>query len=97
MSIGENDLEVVKSIKLLGVMFTSDLKWNEHTAYITKKARKRLWFLRRLSKLGASQHTLIDVYDKMIRTLLEVRIILFLRVHCQKLILMILKIFKGLL
>ena len=30
-----------------------------------------MWFLRRLSKLGASQHTLIDIYDKMVRTLLE--------------------------
>ena len=36
------ELEVVKSFKLLGIMLTDDLKWNEHTAYIVKKAKQRL-------------------------------------------------------
>ena len=40
MSIGENKLEVVQSTKLLGVILSSDLKWNQHTEYITKKGKK---------------------------------------------------------
>ena len=60
LSVGANELEVVRSTKLLGVIILSDLKWNEHTDYIVKKARKRLWYLRRLSRLGASRDTLLN-------------------------------------
>ena len=41
LSIGDNQLEVVESTKLLGVMVSSDLKWNHHTEYVVKKRRKR--------------------------------------------------------
>ena len=77
MSIGDNQLEVVSLSKLLGVMISSDLKWNEHTLYIVKKAKKRLWFLRRLSKLGASKETLLEMFHLKIRSLLEMACPLF--------------------
>ena len=68
---------VVQSTKLLGVIISSDLKWNLHTDYVTKKAKKRLWYLRRLSTLGASRATLLDNYHLMIRSLLEMSAPLF--------------------
>ena len=71
LSVGENQLEVVRSTKLLGVIISSDLKWNEHTEYIVKKANKRLWYLRRLSRLGASRDTLLDQYRLICRSVLE--------------------------
>jgi len=71
MSIGGNQLEVVQSTKLLGVILSSDLRWNLHTEYITKKAKQRLWYLRRLSTLGASRDTLLNNYKLMIRSVLE--------------------------
>ena len=40
-----NQLEVVRSAKLLGVIITSDLSWNEHINETVKKASKRLYFL----------------------------------------------------
>ena len=55
-------LELVEQFKLLGVVITSDLKWDENTDYITKKAFSRLWLLRRLKKLGASRKALLDIY-----------------------------------
>ena len=51
----------------LGIIISSDLKWNEHTLYIVKKANQRLWSLRRLSKLGASRDTLLNQYHLRIR------------------------------
>ena len=69
--IGSKELEVVRSFKLLGVMISSDLKWNEHTEYIVKKANKRLWYLRRLSRLGASRDTLLNQYRLICRSVLE--------------------------
>ena len=64
-------LEVVEKMKLLGVVISSDLKWDENTNHITKKAFSRLWLLRRLKKLGASQKALLDIYAKNVRSVLE--------------------------
>ena len=68
---GDDELEVVHSIKLLGVIISDVLKWNEHTLYIVKKAKQRLWTLRRLSRLGASRDTLLNQYHLMIRSIEE--------------------------
>ena len=43
--IDNEQLEVVTSTKLLGVKISSDLKWNLHTEYLVKKAKKKLWYL----------------------------------------------------
>ena len=64
-------LEVVNKMKLLGVVITDDLKWDENTDFITKKAFSRLWLLRRLKKLGASKEALLDIYAKNVRSVVE--------------------------
>ena len=69
--IGDRQLDVVKSTKLLGIIISSDLKWNEHPSYIVNKASKHLWFLRRLSKLGAAKLTLLEMFQLSIRNLAE--------------------------
>ena len=64
-------LDVVEQMKLLGVVITSDLKWDENTDFITSKAFRRLWLLRRLKKLGASRKAMLDIYTKNVRSVLE--------------------------
>ena len=71
MSIDGVILEVVKEMKLLGVIITEDLKWHENTSYISKKAMGRLWVLRRLRNMGASRATLLDVYCNQVRSVVE--------------------------
>ena len=71
LSVDDKQLDVIYSTKLLGVIITSDRKWKENTSYITKKASKRMWFLRRLKALGASIDTLLDYYSKSLRSVLE--------------------------
>ena len=71
LTIGGEQLEVVDQTKLLGVMISNDLRWNHHIEYIVKKARKRFWYLRRLSILGASTGTLMDIYHSTTRCLME--------------------------
>ena len=46
-----NQLEAVRSAKLLGVIITSDLSWNEHINETVKKASKRLYFLVQLKRV----------------------------------------------
>ena len=43
--INDDALEVVDSVKLLGLNISSDLTWNIHINEILKKASKRLYFL----------------------------------------------------
>ena len=51
-------------------MVRSDLKWSDNSEYICKKAYARLWMLRRLSKLGATEGEMVDVYQKQVRSVL---------------------------
>ena len=70
-SINGQDLEVVYETKLLGVKIQSNCKWSSNTKHITKKAKSKLWYLRRLKHLGASDDTLIDLFKLHVRSTLE--------------------------
>ena len=65
------ELDLVEEIKLLGVMITSDLKWNVQCDLMCQKAFSRLWMLKRLKPLGASRDDLIEIYRTQIRSVLE--------------------------
>ena len=60
-------LDVVYTAKLLGVHFSSDLRWNTHISEMSKKANSKLFFIRRLKDLRASQSTLVEIYKLFIR------------------------------
>lgn len=45
-TINDKEVDVVKSAKLLGVIVSSDLKWNAHEESVCKKVVWRLYFLR---------------------------------------------------
>ena len=71
---GGECLEIVENMQLLGVQLRSDMRWCNNTDYICKKGFARLWILRRLKGLGASQTELIDVYQKQVRSVLELAV-----------------------
>ena len=66
-----SEVKVASEHKLLGVIITDDMKWDQNTDYICSKARQRLWVLRRLAKHNFNQWQLFDVYQKEIRSILE--------------------------
>ena len=68
---GEHEIEVIEKTKLLGLIITTDLKWEENTTYICQKAMARLWLLRRMKKLQLDPVTIHEYYVKEIRPLLE--------------------------
>ena len=74
MNVNDKEIEVVDEIKLLGVTISSDLKWKSNTRNMVEKASKRLWIVRRLKNLGADQDSLVDVYVKQIRPVLELAV-----------------------
>ena len=68
---GVNYLEVVEELKLLGIVFQTDMRWQANTANMCKNGYSRLWILRNLKKHGAGVIDLIDVYVKQCRCVLE--------------------------
>ena len=64
-------MKVVHQVKLVGVIISDDLRWEENTKYICQKARQKLWILRRMKGLGLSLSHMLDVYCKEVRSILE--------------------------
>ena len=64
-------LDIEYTAKLLGVIIDSSGRWNKHIEYITNKAKQRVYFLKRLKHLGASEDTLKQIYFLFIRSILE--------------------------
>ena len=64
-------LNVVYETKLLGIICTSDGKWSKNTKYIVKRAMSKIWMLRILKWLGADKATLLESYNKFVRSLME--------------------------
>lgn len=63
-------LNSVSSLSLLGVVFSSDLKWNLHVDSIVKKASQRLFILRNLRRSGCSLSLMSQCYFAFIRSVL---------------------------
>ena len=74
INIQNTQLEIVESMKLLGVVISSNMKWHENTDYITRRGYSRLWILRRLKQFGLSIEDLLDTYMKKVRSVLEMAV-----------------------
>ena len=67
------EIEFPPSVKFLGMHFDSSLNWKFHIRKLKTKCTKRLAILKNLSHLtwGADRHTLIQLYNALIRPLLD--------------------------
>ena len=64
------DIEVVENLKVLGVIYSSDLRWNSHVDMICRKAYQRIFVLKRL-KSNLPRACLLSVYNAFILSALE--------------------------
>ena len=71
LTLNNQPTEVVKSAKLLGLIFNDHLKWNDQVGQIVKKSSKRSYMLRLLKRAPADTKTLISVYVTSIRPVAE--------------------------
>ena len=61
---------MIYSLKLVGLVITSDMSWQAHVSYTITRVNKVLWQLSRFKQLGASTEKLIVFYTVKIRTIL---------------------------
>ena len=47
--LNDKKVEIVNKTKLLGINITDDLKWEENTKMLVKKAKSRMQLLRKVS------------------------------------------------
>jgi hypothetical protein len=65
-----SNLEVIYRLKLVGLVLTSDLNWEEHIVYTIGRVNKILWQLIRFKQLGADMEKLVIFYTLKIRSIL---------------------------
>ena len=63
-------LPSVTSLKLLGVFFTTDMKWDTHVEYLLSKASKRLFLIRNLRRAGSSERLILIAYKTFVQSIL---------------------------
>ena len=61
-------------MRILGVIVSSDLRWEPNTDHIYKKAYKNMWVLRRMKSLQMDTFTIMDYYMKEVRVHLELAV-----------------------
>ena len=67
IEIDKTRLDLVEQTKLLGVVLTSNLSWEENTQYISERCNS-IWMLKTPKNLGANQDDLLDVFFTQIRS-----------------------------
>ena len=60
----------VLSLKLLGVTFTHDLKWDSHYKLALTKASKRIFLIRNLRRSDCPTHLLLQAYKVFVRSII---------------------------
>ena len=70
ITIKQKDIERVDEYKYLGTIVTSKLKFSANTDLVTEKISKRLYIMKRLSKLGVSATTIKLAYEAFIESVI---------------------------
>ena len=68
---GGRNVEVVPTLKILGIQVENTLKWNAQIRQMTERATKTIWVIRRMKSVGVSQATLVKYWVAEGRSALE--------------------------
>ena len=71
LHVDGKDLEVVETVKLLGLTISNNLTWNAHIREVVKKAAKRLYFLVQLKRSKVPTNDLVLFYTACIRFIMD--------------------------
>ena len=71
LELNNEHIEVVKMAKLLGVIITDDLKWDQNTTSLVKTANQRMELLRKVASFGTNKEEKKNIYILYVRSILE--------------------------
>ena len=64
-------LDTIHETKLLGTVFSSDMKWHKNSQLLTQKGYQRMSILRNLYQFDIPREDLVLIYNMYIRSILE--------------------------
>jgi len=70
-SIGPHQLETVTEMNDLGIIISSNFRWNLHTTTMTKKAERQLWLVIRTLGFNSPRKAKLQSYISMVRSIIE--------------------------
>ena len=77
LRIGGDIVEQVSSFRFLGTHITDNITWSVNCTEILKKARQRLYFMRKLRSYGFNQCILTNFYRAIVESILTSSIIVW--------------------
>ena len=69
--VNGNELELVSHAKILGLVISDDLKWNDHVYHIIKKVNKHIYSVVQLKRAKVATCDIVQFYSICIRPILE--------------------------
>ena len=69
--MNKKNVEIIEKTKLLGTVITNDLKWEENTLLLVKKAYARMQLLRKCTTFTNDKDELKNIYILFIQSILE--------------------------
>lgn len=77
LTIGGETVEQVESFKFLGTHISNNITWDVNCTAILKRARQRLYFLRKLKSFNVSCNILVNFYRTIIESVLTQSILVW--------------------
>ena len=71
MNLNDENLDIVRISKLLGVVISDNLKWEENTTSLVKRANARMELLRKVASFTTNREEKKNIYILYIRSILE--------------------------
>ena len=71
LEIDGEQIEVIDRTQLLGTVITDDLRWEQNTSHLVRKANGRMELLRRVASFGTDIQDLKTIYILFVRSQLE--------------------------
>ena len=71
LKIEDTLLEAIEETKLLGMIITSDLKWQKNTDMLVRKGFQRMRMIQKLKSFDINRNDLVTIYILYIRSILE--------------------------
>jgi hypothetical protein len=69
--INNSPVERVVTFKLLGIVISNKLRWDDHVSTIYEKANKRLHYLKLLKRSSVTVDDLVQFYKSVVRPVVE--------------------------
>ena len=66
ISVGNQEVERIRTYKLSGVMISDDLQWNTSVEYVISKTAKRLCALKLMKRAAVMPEDMLTVYSRNI-------------------------------